>query len=316
VVTLDDAYAVCGRAARQHYENFPVASLLLPAAMRPHIAAIYAFARAADDFADEGDRPAAERLALLEAWGMRLRVSAGGAGPLFPTPESRPSTSLGAALSPSKGRIPNPEPDAVFLALGHTIRACSLPVGLFEDLLSAFRQDVVTTRYETWAEVMDYCRRSANPIGRLVLRVAGLADDRLDRASDAVCTALQLTNFWQDLERDWQKGRLYVPRDDRERFGAREADLDARAMPPAWRAALSEMAARTRRLFAEGRGVCDGVGGRLGYELKLTWLGGMRILDRLERGGFDVFTARPALRPSDVPALLWGAAAWARPQAA
>jgi phytoene synthase len=230
---------------------------------------------------------------------MRLRASAGG-----------------AALSPSKGRIPNPGPDAVFFALGHTIRSCSLPVSLFEDLLSAFRQDVVTKRCASWAEVMDYCRRSANPVGRLVLRVAGLADERLDRASDAVCTALQLTNFWQDLERDWQKGRLYVPRDERERFGARESDLDARSMSPAWRAVLSEMAARTRRLFAEGRPVCDGVSGRLGYELRLTWLGGMRILDRLERGGFDVFTARPALRPSDVPALLWGAAAWGRPKAA
>ena len=307
-MTLDDAYAVCGRAARQHYENFPVASLLLPAAMRPHIAAIYAFARAADDFADEGDRPPAERLALLDDWKNRLMARASVSSETRAGSESR--------VPGPESRFPSPDPDAIFLALGHTIRACSLPVGLFEDLLSAFRQDVVTTRYATWAGVMDYCRRSANPVGRLVLRVAGLADERLDRASDAVCTALQLTNFWQDLERDWHKGRLYVPRDDCERFGAREADLDARAMSPAWRAALSEMAARTRRLFIEGRGVCDGVGGRLGYELRLTWLGGMRILDRLERGGFDVFAARPALRPWDVPALLWGAAAWAGPQAA
>jgi squalene synthase HpnC len=269
--------------------------------MRPHIAAIYSFARTADDFADEGDRPAAERLALLDDWGDRLRASSGVIAADHPNPESR---------------NPNPESDAVFLALGHTINVCSLPVGLLEDLLSAFRQDVVTKRYSSWAEVMDYCRRSANPVGRLVLRVAGIADERLDRASDAVCTALQLTNFWQDLERDWQKGRLYVPRDQCERFGAREDDLDARAMSPAWRAVLSDMAARTRRLFTEGRGVCDGVGGRLRYELRLTWLGGMRILDRLEHGGFDVFTARPALRRSDVPALLWGAAAWGRPKAA
>ncbi|HSP89803.1 MAG TPA: squalene synthase HpnC [Vicinamibacterales bacterium] len=294
------AYAVCERIARRHYENFPVASILLPASMRPHIAAIYAFARSADDFADEGDLPPARRLALLDDWGRRLRASApdvvGQAGP--------------------ESRVPSPAPEAIFLALSHTIRACSLPVALFEDLLSAFRQDVVTTRYATWADVMDYCRRSANPVGRLVLRVAGHAEEGLDRASDAVCTALQLTNFWQDLERDWRKGRLYVPRDERERFGAREADLDARVMSAAWREALSEMAARTRRLFAEGRAVCDGLGGRLRYELRLTWLGGMRVLDRLERAGFDVFRARPSLGSSDIPALLWGAVAWGRPRPA
>jgi phytoene synthase len=303
VVTLDEAYAVCGRAARRHYENFPVASLLLPAAMRPHIAAIYAFARAADDFADEGDRSQTERVALLDDWGRRLTACIGGGAAGHATPDPQSPT-------------PNSHADAVFIALGHTIRVCPLPVGPFEDLLSAFRQDVFTKRYATWTDVMEYCRRSANPVGRLVLRVAGYADERLDRASDAVCTALQLTNFWQDLERDWQKGRLYVPRDDRDRFGAREADLDARAMSPAWRETLSEMASRTRRLFDDGRAVCDGVGGRLRYELRLTWLGGMRILDHLERNGFDVFTARPALRPSDVPGLLWGAAAWGRPQAA
>ena len=300
-MTPEEAYGVCERIARQHYENFPVASLLLPAAMRPHIAAIYAFARAADDFADEGDRAPAERLALLDDWGRRLRASAGAVAAGHPNPEPR---------------IPNPESDAVFLALGHTIRARALPVSLFEDLLSAFRQDVVTARYATWADVMDYCRRSANPVGRLVLRVAGRADGRLDAASDAVCTALQLTNFWQDLDRDWRKGRLYVPRDDRERFGAREPDLDARVMSPAWREVMSAMAARTHRLFDEGRMVCDALEGRLRYELRLTWLGGMRILRRLERARFDVFAARPALGASDVPALLWSAVSWSRPKAA
>lgn len=297
------AYAACERIARRHYENFPVASILLPASMRPHIAAIYAFARSADDFADEGDRSPAERLALLDDWDRRLESCA-----------SREA--VGRAIPNPQSPTPNPQADAIFLALSHTIRACSLPVGLFEDLLSAFRQDVVTTRYATWGDVMDYCRRSANPVGRLVLRAAGYADAGLDRASDAVCTALQLTNFWQDLERDWRKGRLYVPRDERERFGAREADLDARVMSAAWREALSEMAARTRRLFAEGRAVCDGPGGRLRYELRLTWLGGMRVLDRLERAEFDVFRSRPSLGSSDIPVLLWGAAAWGRPQPA
>ena len=300
-MTPEEAYGICGRIARQHYENFPVASLLLPAAMRPHVAAIYAFARAADDFADEGDRTPAERLALLDDWGSRLAASVPH-GPGIPTSAQRPA--------------PSPHADAVFLALGHTIRARALPVSLFEDLLSAFRQDVVTTRYATWADVLDYCRRSANPIGRLVLRVAGRADDRLDAASDAVCTALQLTNFWQDLDRDWRKGRLYVPRDDRERFGAREPDLDARVMSPAWREVMSAMAARTQRLFDEGRMVCDALEGRLRYELRLTWLGGVRILRRLERARFDVFAARPALGASDVPALLWSAVSWRRPKAA
>jgi phytoene synthase len=315
MVTLDAAYAACDRIARRHYENFPVASLLLPAAMRPHIAAIYAFARAADDFADEFDRTPSERLALLEDWGARLAACADGATARSPNPESRTPNPGPVAPCPMPP-VPAREADSIFLALGNTIRSRSLPVGLFEDLLSAFRQDVVTKRYATWAEVMDYCRRSANPVGRLVLRVAGHADDRLDRASDAVCTALQLTNFWQDLERDWRKGRLYVPRESYERHGAREADLDARVLSPEWRRALSDMAARTRRLFAEGRAVCDGLNGRLRYELRLTWLGGMRILDRLERAGFDVFTARPALGGSDVPVLVWSALSWRRPQAA
>jgi phytoene synthase len=310
VVTADEAYGVCERIARRHYENFPVASFLLPAAMRPHIAAIYAFARAADDFADEGDLPAATRLALLDDWGGRLTACTGGgaAGHVTPNPQSpTPSPPF---------PVPNPQADAIFLALSRTIGALSLPVGLFEDLLSAFRQDVVTTRYETWADVMDYCRRSANPVGRLVLRAAGRADARLDAASDAVCTALQLTNFWQDLERDWRKGRLYVPREDRERFGAPERDLDARAMSPSWRAVMFEMAARTRALFDAGRAVADGLDGRLRYELRLTWLGGMRVLERLERSGFDVFTSRPTLGAADVPALAWGALAWSGPRAA
>ncbi len=169
--------------------------------------------------------------------------------------------------------------DPVFLALGQTMRDCRLPVTLFEDLLSAFRQDVTTTRYQTWAGVLDYCRRSANPVGRLVLRVAGYDDARLDQQSDAVCTALQLANFWQDLGRDWAIGRLYVPGDDRTPAGAREEDLTAGQMTPEWRSVMRVMVRRTRELFAAGRGVCDGVGGRLRWELRLTWLGGARILD-------------------------------------
>lgn len=283
---LAKAYADCERLAREHYENFPVASRLLPARMRPHIAAIYAFARTADDFADEPGIPDGERLRLLDDWHALL------------TKGARHLSGKGASH--------------LFLALHNTIREYGLPVPLFEDLLSAFRQDVTTKRYATWSDVLDYCRRSANPVGRLVLRVAGYDDPRLDQASDALCTALQLTNFWQDLERDWTNGRLYVPVEDRGRTGASDEDLDAGRMSPEWRSVLATLSQRTRALFAEGRAVCDGVSGRLKWELRLTWLGGSAILDKLERAGFDVFHSRPALGPGDFPALLWRAVRWKR----
>jgi phytoene/squalene synthetase len=147
-------------------------------------------------------------------------------------------------------------------------------------------------------------------VGRLVLRVAGYESEHLDAASDAVCTGLQLTNFWQDLERDWSIGRLYVPADDRVSAGANEGDLEARRMSPEWRQVMSVMADRTRALFAKGREVCDGVTGRLRWELRLTWLGGSRILDKLERSGFDVFNARPTLGAADVPGLIRDAIMW------
>jgi squalene synthase HpnC len=290
---LQQAYRTCERIAREHDENFPVASRLLPPAMRAHVAAVYAFARTADDFADEGSRPAAERLRLLDDWSARLHACARQADP----PGDR------AAAPPG-------DSDLVFVALGATIRACGLPLALFDALLSAFRHDITTHRYATWAELLWYCERSANPVGRLVLRIAGYDDPALDRASDALCTALQLTNFWQDLERDWRRGRLYVPAEDRDACGASERDLDARPMTAAWRSALARVAARTRDRFAAGRPVCDGVRGRLRLELRLTWLGGVRILDRIERAGFDVCSSRPSLGAADVPALLWGVLTW------
>jgi phytoene synthase len=285
---LAGAYAYCERLARTHYENFPVASAFLPARMRPHVAAIYAFARIADDMADEGGRPAADRLADLDDWERRLEEAIGG----MPLPRE------------AHGDI--------FLALRDTIHSCRLPPPLFRDLLSAFRQDVTTTRYGTWDELLDYCRRSANPVGRLVLRVAGYDAASLDAASDAVCTALQLANFWQDFEIDWRKGRLYVPASIWQPAGAREADLDGRVLTPAWRAALADVTVRTRALFAAGRAVCDGVGGRLRYELRATWLGGTTILDKLEAADYDVFTDRPRLTKADVPRILWRTLFWTR----
>lgn len=285
---LAGAYAYCERLARSHYENFPVASRLLPARMRPHVAAVYAFARLADDMADEGNRPDADRIADLDGWDACLNAAA-----------------LGA--------VQRGEPHAeVFLALRHSIEECRLPVGLLHDLISAFKQDVTVKRYATWDDLLDYCRRSADPVGRLVLRIAGYDRPELDAASDAVCTALQLTNFWQDLEIDWAKGRLYVPASIREAAGARDSDLDARRVTPEWRRALAAAATRTRTLFDRGRSVCDGVEGRLRYELRATWLGGTRILDKLEAGNFDVWANRPRLTRRDVPGILWGALAWTR----
>jgi phytoene/squalene synthetase len=147
-------------------------------------------------------------------------------------------------------------------------------------------------------------------VGRLVLRIAGYRDPTLDRESDAVCTALQLTNFWQDLEGDWRRGRLYVPLEDLEAAGATLDDLDLKRMTPEWRHLMARVSARTRALFDEGRAIAGRVGGRLGWELRLTWLGGVRVLNRLERRGFDVFERRPALSAADVPWIAWRALAW------
>ena len=286
---LARAYAACEAMARAHYENFPVASRLLPAAMRPHVAAVYAFARVADDIADEGSAPAAERLAQLDAWQRRLHAAVAG------------QRSEGA---------PDAHEDLIVVALAHSIRSLDLPITLFDDLLSAFGQDTMTTRYDSWAGVFDYCRRSANPVGRLVLRIAGYRDAALDRSSDALCTALQLTNFWQDFGRDWISGRLYVPRDVTAACRAREMDLNGPYLNDAWSAAIRECIDRTREQFEAGRAVCDGVTGRLRYELRFTWLGGMRILEQVERTGAALPSQRPAVGRADVPLLLWRAARW------
>lgn len=289
---LARCYAHCQRVARAHYENFPVASVLLPPAMRPHVAAVYAFARAADDFADEGHAAPDERLARLETWRHALHGCV----------RDHHSVDGSDAL--------------VFRALGHTIRAHELPLSLFDDLLSAFAQDVTVHRYATWAEVLDYCRRSANPVGRLVLRLAGVVDKRADGWSDHVCTALQLANFWQDLGIDWDRGRLYLPAEALDRFGARESALEAavrsRVLPVEWRRAVADAVDRTDAMFQDGRPVCDSVDGRLRWELRATWLGGRAILAKLRRGGCDPLAERPRLGASDVPALLWRALFWRR----
>ena len=281
------AYAACLRMARQHYENFPVASRLLPRAARPHIAAIYAFARVADDLADEGDAPAAARISALEVWQWRLHEAV-------------------------EGRIEQDGSEAahVFTALADTIRRFDLETQLFEDLLSAFCQDVLVTRYETWIDLLDYCRRSASPVGRLVLRVCGYRDAALDVQSDAICDALQLTNFWQDIAVDWKKGRVYVPREISSASGAIEDSLRAGEWTPEWEMALRDAASRTRQLFDAGRPLIDVVRGRLRYELRATWLGGVRMLDKLEVRRFDALRHRPTLVWVDGVRILAGAARW------
>ncbi|MDQ3171788.1 MAG: squalene synthase HpnC [Acidobacteriota bacterium] len=282
-----DPYDVCLGIARAHYENFPVASFLMPRHMRGDIAAVYAFARTADDFADEGRLDPATRHARLDDWEHRLRAASAG-------------------TSHDDGS----NEGAIFTALQRTMAARNLPLALFTDLLSAFHQDVDVTRYASWASLLDYCRRSANPVGRLVLRISGRDDAALGASSDALCTALQLTNFWQDLERDWEKGRVYLPADVLEAHGASESALGTRAITPELAAALADAASRTRTLFEWGRFVCEQVSGRLGVELRATWLGGTRILDRLEHSGFDVFQARPTLGWRDAPPLAARLALW------
>ena len=279
--------------SRGHYENFPVASVLLPRAMRRHVAAVYAFARTADDFADEGVRPSDERLRLLEGWQRRLWQAAASDAPGDPPAEGEP-----------------PDTVEIFLALGASIREHALPVSLFQDLLSAFQQDVTVTRYATWVELLDYCRRSANPVGRLVLRIAGHDDAQLDEWSDRICSALQLANFWQDLKIDFDRGRIYLPSEEHRAHDAREEDLRTNEVPLAWQQALAAASVRTRTLFESGRPLCDAVSGRLRYELRATWLGGVRILERLEEERFDVIHYRPTLGAGDAPWFAWRMLTW------
>ncbi len=294
--SLEEAYAACVELARSHYENFPVASWLLPPALRPHVAAIYAFARTADDFADEPGRAPHERLHLLDAWQRELVVATQPDGRATRVAWDDPRIAARARH--------------VFRALQHTIGSFDLPLDPFTDLLSAFRQDVAMTQYETWDQVMDYCRRSANPVGRLVLRLAGVRDARAGQSADAMCTALQLTNFWQDFAIDWRRGRLYLPAEERMRADAHLEDLDRGALTPAWRDALAAAAARTSTLFDAGRDVCDAVDGRLRFELRATWLGGRRMLDRLAGCAYDVFTTRPRLGSRDLVVIGWRAVLW------
>jgi squalene synthase HpnC len=255
-----------------HYENFPVASVLLPPRMRRAVASIYRFARSADDFADEGHHPPQWRLAQLRGFRDALdRLAAGGA----------------------------PGGDPLFDALGHAIAEHGLPLGPFYALLSAFEQDVVKGRYASFEELLDYCARSANPIGRLLLALSGIADDESGRRSDAVCTALQLTNFWQDVRIDWSKDRVYIPLEDLARFAVAESDIEAQRVSQAFAACMQFQVQRTRNMMLAGAPLARRIGGRFGWELRLVVEGGLRILEKIERSGFDVFRSRPQLKSVD-----------------
>jgi phytoene synthase len=265
-----------------HYENFPVASLLLPAPLRPAVAAIYGFARTADDFADEGALPPAERLKLLDAYRAEL------------------------------DRIERGETTAhpVFLRLRPHIAAHALPLQLFRDLLDAFAQDVVKDRYATYAELLDYCRRSADPVGRLLLHLFGAATPENLRRSDAICSALQLINHCQDVGIDLGKGhngRIYLPQEDMNRFNVTEEQLQCRLMSADFRALMAFQVERARALMLDGAPLGRALPGRIGLEIRAIVAGGLRIQAKIEAAGYDVFIRRPVLGALDWPRILWKA---------
>jgi len=265
-----------------HYENFPVASLLLPAALRPAVFALYAFARSADDLADEGDLPATERLRHLAAYHAELDRIADGQPAQLP----------------------------LFHHLAPLIAAHRLPLGPFYDLLDAFTQDVVKSRYANFAELADYCRRSANPVGRLLLHLFGADSPENLNRSDALCTALQLINHWQDVGVDLAKGksgRIYLPQDEMARFGVSEADLERRRTSADFRALMAFQCARARMLLEAGAPLGRALSGRIGMEIRAIAAGGRHILDKLAAVGYDVFARRPVLGWRDWPRVWWQA---------
>ncbi len=250
-----------------HYENFPVASLLLPRRLRAPVRAIYAFARSADDFADEGEAPAEERLARLAEYHAHLDAL-------------------------ERGETVN---HSVFKALAPHIRQYRLPYPLFHDLLSAFEQDCAKTRYAHIGEVMEYCKRSANPIGRLLLRLFGDDDPRHQAWSDGVCAALQLINFLQDIAQDWQKGRIYLPQDEMAKFGISERQIAEGRVDALWQQFMKGQIERARRMLQAGAPLGRALPGRIGLEMRLIILGGERILYHLHESRGDVFGQRPTL---------------------
>ncbi len=268
-----------------HYENFPVASLLLPAHLRRPVEVIYRFARSADDIADEGDADDATRLAGLAAYQQELDRIADGTTPDTP----------------------------LFQDLAPLIVAHDLPLQPFRDLLSAFAQDVTVKRYADYPSLLDYCARSANPVGRIMLHLFEVASPANLARSDAICTALQLINFWQDVAIDWEKQRVYLPQEDLQRFGVSESTIAGAECNDAWRSLMAFQVERTRALMQAGADLALDLPGRFGWEIRLTVQGGLRILEKIDQAQGDVFRHRPRLGGPDWPLLLLRAALFRRP---
>jgi len=263
-----------------HYENFPVASILLPGRLRPAVEAIYAFARSADDLADEGDATPEQRLAALNSYEAELaRIDAGG---------------------------DSSEP--MFARLAEVMRRHELPVKPFYELLSAFKQDVLVSRYQTYDGLLDYCSRSANPVGYLMLHLYGAADEENVRDSDAICTALQVINFLQDVAIDLHKERIYIPLEDLSRFAISPAALDHPSARPRWRSMMKFEVERARALMLSGAPLALRLKGRIGFELRMVVQGGLHILDAIEAAEYDVFLHRPKLGKRDWLRIFWAAA--------
>jgi squalene synthase HpnC len=263
--TLEEARAWCKHLAETHYENFHVATWFLPARLRPHFQAIYAYCRVSDDLSDEVGNTE-QSLALLDLWGRELDAC-------------------------YEGRARHP----VFVALAETIRICSIPREPFADLLTAFRQDQLVTRYATMQDVLGYCRYSANPVGRLVLYTCGYSDDERFRLSDFTCSALQLANFWQDVRVDWAKDRVYLPQDEMQRFGVTDATIEQGITTPEFRALLKYEVEYARDLFRQGLPLIGMVDRDLAVDLDLFSRGGLEILNAIEDQNFDVLTSRPSI---------------------
>lgn len=264
--TADEAFAYCQTVTNAHYENFPVASLFLPEEKRPYIQALYAFSRIADDMADESILPPQERLRKLDEWELKLQEC-------------------------YEGRADHP----VFIALAETVHRAEIPIGPLKDLLTAFRRDVTQNRYGTYAELLDYCRCSANPVGRLVLMIFGIREEGLWVLSDSICTGLQLANFWQDLSLDARKDRLYLPLEDMTRYSYPVEDWKRGAAGENFKALMQFEVERTRELFYDGAALPSRVYRELELELKLVWFGGMAILKAIEKVSYDVYSRRPVL---------------------
>ena len=259
-----------------HYENFPVASWLLPRHLREPVTAIYGFARNADDIADEGELDAATRLAQLAGYRQELANIAAG--------------------------IPSGQP--IFQRLAAAIASHNLPLSPFSDLLDAFSQDVVKQRYASFAELQDYCRRSANPVGRLLLKLFHAESAQQLAWSDAICSSLQLINHWQDISLDWARGRVYLPQEDLLRFRVNETQIAAGRTDERWRALLAFEVARARTMMQTGAPLTRTLPGRIGLELRLIVAGGLAILDKIEAVDYDVFRRRPVLKPWDWPLVM------------